>query len=155
MSFASPDIVRICAAHSNVGKTTLIERLVPLLAATGRHVGTIKHAHHGFEVDRPGTDSDRHARAGAVATVLLGPDSAAVLHHAPTIATLTGAAAQLAGCCDLILAEGFRDATGRAIVIDPSCDERLTVAADHVTIGARVDELTSDELTRLTTWITT
>jgi molybdopterin-guanine dinucleotide biosynthesis protein MobB len=49
----------------NSGKTTLVERLVAEITARGLSVSTLKHAHHGFDVDRPGKDSHRHREAGA------------------------------------------------------------------------------------------
>ncbi|TPE49356.1 molybdopterin-guanine dinucleotide biosynthesis protein B [Amaricoccus solimangrovi] len=49
----------------NSGKTTLVERLVAELVARGFTVSTVKHAHHGFDLDRPGKDSHRHREAGA------------------------------------------------------------------------------------------
>ena len=48
------------AGWSGSGKTTLITKLVPLLKARGLSVSTLKHAHHGFDLDRPGKDSFRH-----------------------------------------------------------------------------------------------
>ena len=53
------------AAFSGTGKTTLLTRLVPLLRAQGLRVGMLKHAHHGFDIDRPGKDSYELRRAGA------------------------------------------------------------------------------------------
>jgi len=52
------------AGFSGSGKTTLIEKLVPLLVGRGLRVSLIKHAHHEFDVDRPGKDSYRHREAG-------------------------------------------------------------------------------------------
>jgi molybdopterin-guanine dinucleotide biosynthesis protein MobB len=49
----------------NSGKTVLVERLVADLTARGLTVSTVKHAHHGFDVDHPGKDSHRHRTAGA------------------------------------------------------------------------------------------
>ncbi len=57
---------------SGVGKTTVVEALVPLLRASGLRVGTVKHAPHGHEVDRVGSDSWRHQAAGADAVLLAG-----------------------------------------------------------------------------------
>ena len=54
----------------NSGKTTLIERLLPLLTARGLRVAVIKHDGHDFSPDVPGTDSDRHRRAGAYGTAV-------------------------------------------------------------------------------------
>jgi molybdopterin-guanine dinucleotide biosynthesis protein B len=43
--------------HKGVGKTTLIERLVPELKARGYRVGTVKRPPHHFAFDVPGKDS--------------------------------------------------------------------------------------------------
>jgi molybdopterin-guanine dinucleotide biosynthesis protein B len=53
------------------GKTTLITALLPVLVARGLTVSTIKHAHHGFDLDRPGKDSFRHREAGAKEVMLI------------------------------------------------------------------------------------
>lgn len=53
------------AGWSGAGKTTLLVRLIPCLARRGVSVSTVKHAHHGFDVDQPGKDSWRHRQAGA------------------------------------------------------------------------------------------
>jgi molybdopterin-guanine dinucleotide biosynthesis adapter protein len=53
------------AGWSGAGKTTLITRLIPELNRRGLSVSTIKCAHHGFDVDRPGKDSYEHRAAGA------------------------------------------------------------------------------------------
>ena len=53
------------AGWSGAGKTTLMTRLIPELAASGVGVSTLKHAHHAFDVDRPGKDSYEHRSAGA------------------------------------------------------------------------------------------
>jgi molybdopterin-guanine dinucleotide biosynthesis protein B len=53
------------AGWSGAGKTTLLARLIPLLVARGVRVATLKHAHHGFDVDHPGKDSHVHRQAGA------------------------------------------------------------------------------------------
>ena len=38
---------------SGSGKTTLLVAVLPMLRAAGLTVSTIKHAHHGFDIDRP------------------------------------------------------------------------------------------------------
>ncbi|OPZ60297.1 MAG: Molybdopterin-guanine dinucleotide biosynthesis adapter protein [Deltaproteobacteria bacterium ADurb.Bin510] len=54
----------------NSGKTTLIERLIPLLAERGLRVAVIKHDGHRYTPDTPGTDSYRYFQAGACAAVV-------------------------------------------------------------------------------------
>ncbi len=49
------------AGWSGSGKTTLITRLIPELGRRGYSVSTLKHAHHGFDVDQPGKDSSSTA----------------------------------------------------------------------------------------------
>ncbi|USD62181.1 bifunctional molybdopterin-guanine dinucleotide biosynthesis adaptor protein MobB/molybdopterin molybdotransferase MoeA [Vibrio sp. SCSIO 43140] len=53
------------AAYSGTGKTTLLEALLPMLTETGLRIGVLKHAHHNFDVDKPGKDSYRLRKAGA------------------------------------------------------------------------------------------
>jgi molybdopterin-guanine dinucleotide biosynthesis adapter protein len=50
---------------SGSGKTTLIARVLPALRAEGLRVAVLKHAHCGFDMDRPGKDSYRVREAGA------------------------------------------------------------------------------------------
>ena len=53
------------AAFSGTGKTTLLKQLIPMLAERGVHVSVIKHAHHNFDIDKPGKDSYELRKAGA------------------------------------------------------------------------------------------
>ena len=48
----------------NSGKTTLIERLIPLLSQLGLKVMTVKHTHHELGPLTGSSDGERHARAG-------------------------------------------------------------------------------------------
>lgn len=57
-------VLAICG-WSGAGKTTLIEDLIPRLAARGLDVVVVKHDAHSLDVDRPGKDTDRFFRAGA------------------------------------------------------------------------------------------
>jgi molybdopterin-guanine dinucleotide biosynthesis protein B len=102
---------------SGAGKTTLIEQLLPSLRAMGLRISVIKHAHHGFDIDRPGKDSWRHREAGA-AEVMLVSDQRWVLMHELRAAEQSGAQrvvepalpsllARLAPC-DLVLVEGYK-----------------------------------------------
>ncbi len=59
------------AGWSGSGKTTLLKNLLPELVSRGISVSTIKHAHHNFDVDKPGKDSFVHREAGAK-EVLIG-----------------------------------------------------------------------------------
>lgn len=99
--------------QSGSGKTTLIEALIPRLVAAGLSVSTIKHTHHGVDLDRPGKDSWRHRQAGAREVLLAGAERWALLHEVPPDAAppaLPSLLARLAPV-DLVLVEGFRRQT--------------------------------------------
>ncbi len=53
------------AGWSGSGKTTLLAKLIPVLIARGLKVSTVKHAHHAFDLDKPGKDSYVHRESGA------------------------------------------------------------------------------------------
>src|SRR5690348_6270166 len=99
------------AGWSGSGKTTLIETLVPRLTGRGLRVSLVKHAHHDFDVDRPGKDSYRHRMAGCDEVLVTSGVRWALMHElrgAPEL-TLADALARLSAC-DLALVEGWKRA---------------------------------------------
>ncbi len=92
---------------SGSGKTTLLVAVLPLLRAAGLRVSTIKHAHHGMELDRPGKDSFRHREAGAEEVLVVGGQRWALLREAPETPDPVLLAGRLAPV-DLVLVEGFK-----------------------------------------------
>lgn len=68
-NLALPVVVCICGSK-DTGKTTLIERLIPMLRKKGYRVGCLKHDAHDFEPDVEGTDSYRMEQAGAKAVAV-------------------------------------------------------------------------------------
>lgn len=99
------------AGFSGVGKTTLIEQLLPILIGKGVRVSVIKHAHHDFDIDRPGKDSYRHREAGAY-EVLITANKRWVLMHELRDEEEPTLEAQLTRLspCDLVIVEGFKRA---------------------------------------------
>jgi molybdopterin-guanine dinucleotide biosynthesis protein B len=69
------------AGWSGSGKTTLITKLIPRLIARGVLVSTLKHAHHGFDLDQPGKDSFFHRAAGATEVIISSAKRWAILHE--------------------------------------------------------------------------
>ncbi len=99
------------AGYSGSGKTTLIEQLIPRLVLRGLRVSLIKHAHHLFDIDKPGKDSYRHREAGA-SEVLLTSDQRWVLMHELRNEPEPSLDEQLRrfSPCDLVLVEGYKHA---------------------------------------------
>ena len=97
------------AGYSGSGKTTLIEKLIPIFTGQGLKVSLIKHAHHAFDVDKPGKDSYRHRKAGC-AEVLVTSSRRWVLMHELRGASEPGLAEHIKRItpCDLLLVEGFK-----------------------------------------------
>ena len=69
------------AGWSGSGKTTLVVRLIPALVARGLRVSTMKHAHHNFDVDKPGKDSYEHRQAGATEVLISSANRWALMHE--------------------------------------------------------------------------
>ncbi len=91
---------------SDSGKTTLLEKLIAELTRRGYRIGTVKHAHDGFEMDKEGKDSWRHRKAGAHATLVITEDKIALVRNDDT-SHIEKMQTYLLGV-DIILAEGFK-----------------------------------------------
>lgn len=97
------------AGWSGSGKTTLIAKLIPRLIARGLRVSTLKHAHHGFDLDKPGKDSFMHRVAGATEVIISSAKRWAILHELRdepewNMADLVAKMSPV----DLVLVEGFK-----------------------------------------------
>jgi molybdopterin-guanine dinucleotide biosynthesis protein B len=129
------------AGWSGSGKTTLLARLIPVLVGRGVRVSTIKHAHHGFDIDTPGKDSHTHRLAGATEVLVASSRRWALMHELrdetePTLAALLG---QLA-LVDLVLIEGFkRDAHPKLEVYRPSLGKLLMQPDDSAIVAIAAD----------------
>jgi molybdopterin-guanine dinucleotide biosynthesis protein MobB len=93
----------------NSGKTTLVAALVREFGARGLTVSTIKHAHHAFDLDRPGKDSYLHRDAGAHEVLIASHSRWALLHELrgapePALSELLHHMSPV----DLVLVEGFK-----------------------------------------------
>ncbi len=71
------------AAYSGTGKTTLLEALLPKLTEAGLRIGILKHAHHNFDVDKPGKDSYRLRKAGASQMLIASRNRFALMTETP------------------------------------------------------------------------
>lgn len=145
------------AGWSGSGKTTLLVRLIPELVGRGFRVSTVKHAHHAFDVDRPGKDSFRHREAGATEVLIASAARWALMHEnrgepEPELADLLPRLSPV----DLVLVEGFkRQSHDKLEVHRPSLGKPLlapddpnvvAVAADAPVAGLRLPLLDLDDV---------
>ncbi len=144
---------------SGSGKTTLIAALIPLFKARGLSVSSIKHAHHGVTLDKPGKDSFIHAEAGAREVILTTEDGFALFSRSP--APLEALLARLAPV-DLVLVEGFKaEPVPRLAVYRPSLNKPapwpdanlLAVASDAMLPDCPVPVLPLDKPEPLTDFL--
>jgi molybdopterin-guanine dinucleotide biosynthesis protein B len=124
---------------SGSGKTTLLEKLIAEVRWRGYRVGTLKHhSHAGFEIDKPGKDSWRHARAGSQHVIIAAPDKIASYRELERELDFEEIIAKFSDL-DLILAEGYKSANqpavevireenGLELISDP--EQRIAVASD-------------------------
>ena len=134
------------AAYSGTGKTTLLVKLIPELKKRGLRIAVVKHAHHNFDVDKPGKDSYELRKAGAAPMLISSskrtvimidneieqePELEHLLRHIP------------ADSVDMVLVEGFkqwpfakielhREATGKPLMY-PDDNNIIAIAHDRET----------------------
>jgi molybdopterin-guanine dinucleotide biosynthesis adapter protein len=121
------------------GKTTFLERLIPELKARGFRVGTVKHDRGGFEMDQPGKDTWRHARAGSDVVVISSPTKMAMIRMVDQELTLDEVVASLPPL-DIVLVEGYKQANKPKIEVS-----RRDVGTELLCAGPDLIAIVSDQ----------
>jgi molybdopterin-guanine dinucleotide biosynthesis adapter protein len=145
------------AGWSGSGKTTLITKVIPVLIGRGLKVATIKHAHHDFDIDRPGKDSWLHREAGASEVLVASGRRWALVHELreepePAFADLLAKLSPV----DLVIIEGFkrhlhpklevfRAAVGKPL-LHPEDDCIVAIASDGPVPGSPLPVLMLDDI---------
>lgn len=149
----------------NSGKTRLVAGIVRELEIRGLIVSTVKHAHHGFDVDQPGTDSFAHREAGAHEVALVSGSRWVLMHEMrgakePTLTEILGKLAP----CDIVIIEGFkssphpkieatRSATKRDEPIWPNDKSIVAIASDYKIGNSGRAEFDLDDISAVTDFI--
>src|SRR5439155_25254328 len=102
-------IIGLAGWHGS-GKTTLLTKVIPRIVARELTVSTLKHAHHDFEIDKPGKDSYAHRMAGATEVMVGSSRRWALMHELrgerePSLGALLAKLAPV----DLVLIEGYKN----------------------------------------------
>jgi molybdopterin-guanine dinucleotide biosynthesis protein B len=130
---------------SGSGKTTLIKRLVPELIGRGLRVSTMKHAHHGFDMDKPGKDSYVHREAGAI-EVMVSSRHRWVLQHEnrevpePSMEELLRYMAPV----DLVIIEGYKSYPHDKLEVYRPAIGKSMMAADNPSVVAIATDAPND-----------
>ncbi|MDN3523858.1 molybdopterin-guanine dinucleotide biosynthesis protein B [Halomonas sabkhae] len=163
---ASPALLGI-AAWSGTGKTTLLEQLLPALRQRGLRVAVIKHAHHDFDVDKPGKDSHRLRQAGATPMLVASRTRIALMMETPEreeadLAELIDMVSHQSP--DLILVEGFkawplpklelyRSELGKPPLAAQDPWIKAVASQGDITPPADVEHLDLDDVEALVSWV--
>jgi molybdopterin-guanine dinucleotide biosynthesis adapter protein len=148
------------AGWSGAGKTTLLLKLIPELNRRGLTVSTLKHAHHAFEVDKPGKDSFAHREAGANEVLIASSRRWALIHELrnepePALPALLTRLAPV----DIVIVEGFKNyahpkievhraENGQPFLFDELAGVRA-IASDVNVPGAFVPVVHLDDVNRI------
>jgi len=123
---------------SESGKTTLIEKLIPELKKRGYRIGTVKHALHGFQIDREGKDSFRHKAAGADTVIVVSPESIAMIKNGDgmTLDSVVGYFSDV----DLVITEGYKRENKPKIEVFRKARHKDTLCRDDDNLMALVTD---------------
>ena len=130
------------AGWSGSGKTTLMVKLLPELTGRGLTVSTFKHAHHNFDIDKPGKDSYEHRQAGASEVLISSSNRLALMRELrgdpePTLDELIS----LMKPVDLLMIEGFKHGDHPKLeVFRPSVGKALLADKDPNVVAVASDE---------------
>lgn len=142
MKFSKP--VLGFAAYSGTGKTSLLVKLIPLMKLQGLRVAMIKHAHHDFDIDKPGKDSFELRKAGAGQVLISSAKRSALITEfeiqvEPKLSDLIDRL-DLQNT-DLILVEGYRHLSFPKIELHrPSIGKPLIFPQDEAVMAVASDE---------------
>ncbi|MDD2421820.1 MAG: molybdopterin-guanine dinucleotide biosynthesis protein B [Heliobacteriaceae bacterium] len=123
---------------SNSGKTTLIEKMLKELKTRGYQVATIKHDIHGIDVDKPGKDTWRHAKAGADVVVIASPVKLVFIEKLADEPDLDAIIARIKNV-DLVLTEGYKNGNKPKIEV---C--RVAIRSELITPPEQLVAIASD-----------
>ena len=151
MSISYPKPLLGFAAFSGTGKTTLLLKLLPVLKAKNLRIAVIKHAHHKFDVDKPGKDSYELRKAGATPMLISSSRRIAIMidKEEETEPDLEDLLSYInPEKVDLVLVEGFkqwafpkielhRPSTGKSLLFPD--DKNIIAIAHDETLSTQAD----------------
>jgi len=138
---------------SGTGKTTLLQKIIPILSSQGIRSGLIKHTHHQMDVDTPGKDSYLLRKAGANQVIVASSQRWALMCETPDEEQidLSYLVSRMDNSLlDLVLVEGFKNEAVPKIVlwragikggVEDLLDEQVIAVASDRTLRLSVPVL--------------
>ena len=126
-------ILSVAAPASGTGKTTFIEKLIPLLVRRGVRTAVIKSDSHGFNLDTEGKDTARFSAAGAEAVAVSSPSGYFIQQRTTSRKDFQNLIAQMdSDSLDLYITESRSRGALPTFMLDrglgiPEIDERIVV----------------------------
>ena len=130
--------------RSKTGKTTFIEKLIPVLISKGINVATIKHHPHDFEIDIPGKDTYRHKKAGASTVVLSSPGKIAIIKDTEKDLSIQEILSGYIDNVDILITEGYKKESTPKIEVYQKKEGLEPVCIDDRNLLAIVTDLPFD-----------
>ncbi|WP_391090079.1 bifunctional molybdopterin-guanine dinucleotide biosynthesis adaptor protein MobB/molybdopterin molybdotransferase MoeA [Vibrio sp. NH-UV-68] len=153
------------AAYSGTGKTTLLEALLPKLTDAGLRIGILKHAHHNFDVDKPGKDSYRLRKAGATQMLISSRNRFALITETPQQESSFDYLLSRfdCDCLDIILVEGCKNVAFPKLELHrqaldkpwlyPNDDNIIAIAADSEVTDSDLPQMDINDLETISQFI--
>jgi molybdopterin-guanine dinucleotide biosynthesis protein B len=124
------------------GKTELVRQLVVELTGRGLRVSTIKRVPDSIDLEKPGSGTWKHRKAGAEEVILASTSRIALLREMPTDAEEPDVEALLARLApvDVVFLEGFRlTFYPKLELVQPDRDRRMIALDDPLVLAVTAD----------------
>jgi len=130
--------------RSGTGKTTVIERVIHLLASKGVRIASVKHHFHDFEMDREGKDSYRHKKAGAKLAMVVSPGKVALVEDVDGELGLVELISRHVHDVDLVITEGYKTEDVPRIEVYNVRNHEPPVSLGHRNLLALITDMPMD-----------
>lgn len=125
--------------YSKSGKTTLIEKLIPVLSECGFKIAVIKHSNHELSFDKDGKDSKRFTSAGADSVIASSSGFYALMHKTKNAENLEYLLSVIPKDIDIVLIEGFKEhAKNRIVIMNNEEIQNFKSMADDIAVVSPV-----------------
>ena len=148
----------------NSGKTLLVQKLIEYFTKKNLIVASIKHAHHDFDIDKPGTDSYLHRQAGSQQVIVSSSKRwAKIVELKGTSEKKLNELLLELDSPDIVIIEGFKDASHPKIEIIkkdsdnylfPKINNVLSVVSDNK-IDTNLPQFKRKEIEKIAEFILT